>query len=197
MRQKTVGNPISYHLIRLGLLLTVIAMLLLFTTFGQIGAQGSVTLVSGGSVTGTINDQTHIALYTFIGKAGDLISLQAIGTTPGMNATLSLLAPSQQQLASNASDPNSPVGLDGARVSYLLPQDGMYSVLVGGTNGDFLLRFGSRPSRPAIPLAPNVPIVATLVTGAGPQLYSLTTNPGGGVSLTFSTGPGFSYDAQI
>jgi len=73
----------------------------------------------------------------------------------------------------------------------------MYSVLVGGTNGDFLLRFGSRPSRPAIPLAPNVPIVATLVTGAGPQLYSLTTNPGGGVSLTFSTGPGFSYDAQI
>ena len=152
MRQRPFRVNSRNCLIGLCFCVILLAFLLLLMRSGDVQAQGNTTLTNGSVVTGTLNDQTRIVLYNFSGKVGDLITAQVIGTTPGMTPTLSLLAPGQQHLADNNSDPYSPASLTDARISYLLTGDGTYSILVGGTNGDFVLRFASRQSSPATAL---------------------------------------------
>lgn len=104
-------------------------------------AQGGI-LVSGQVTTGEISTQTPVALYSFQGTAGGHVTLQAFGDTSGLLPALTLLAPSGTAVASSSSDPFTP-GAGDARITALLPENGFYSVLVGGaqnTVGFFTLR---------------------------------------------------------
>src|SRR5258708_36524820 len=196
-RRRIIWSSLRFRVIWVCCSIVILASLLLMGS-GEAQVQGGITLLNGSVVGGSVTDQIPLVLYNFTGKTGDLISLQVIGTTPGMNPTLSLMNPSRQQISINNSDSYSPVGLVGARISYLLPGDGNYTVLVGGTNGDFLLRFGSRQAGPATGLTLNSPGVTNLLPGAAPQLYVLNVNPGDGIALTFSTtSAGFAFAAQV
>ena len=195
-RKSRSPNP-RYRITSLSFALIVLTVISLLVS-GQAQAQGSTNLTSGSVVTGTLSDQTRLVLYSFGGKAGDLITAEVIGTSPGMNPTVSLLAPGQQQIGSNSGDPYGPAGLTTARVSALLQGDGTYSVIVGGTNGDYVLRFGSRQVNPATMLVLNTPVVTNIGAGGAPQMYVLSTTPGTGISMTFSaSSAGFSFGVQV
>src|SRR4051812_31765108 len=88
-----------------------------------VSAQGGTTLTDGTIVTGTLNDQSRVTIYSFSGNPGDLITASVIGISPGMNPTITLLSPAQQQLTLNDDDPFSAAGTD-ARVSYLVQDSG-------------------------------------------------------------------------
>jgi hypothetical protein len=172
----------------------VIVMAALLITSGKTAAQDSNNLSSGSIVAGTIGDQNRVNLYTFNGAPGDLMTAQVIGTTPGMDPTLSLLSPTQRQVTSSNDDPYN--GTNDARISFRLTEGGTHSLLVSGTNGGYLLRFNLRGQSTAIPLTINAPTTLSLGPGIPPQLYSL--NVTNSFSLVVNTNTtGLAFVAQV
>jgi hypothetical protein len=174
-----------------GLLIVTVALLV---TSGKTAAQGSNNLTNGSIVTGAIDDQNRVTLYTFNGSPGDLITAQVIGTTGGMDPTLSLLSPAQRQVVTSNDDPYN--GTNDARISFRLTEGGTHSLLVSGTNGSYLLRFNSRPQTAAIPLTMSATTNLSLGPGIPPQLYTL--NVTNSFSLVVNTNTtGLAFVAQV
>src|SRR5258706_5514762 len=151
-----------------GLILISVALLI---TSGRTAAQGGNNLTNGSIIAGTVDDQNRVALYTFNGAPGDLITAQVIGTTAGMDPTLSLLSPAQRQIVTSNDDPYN--GTNDARISFRLTEGGTHSLLVSGTNGGYLLRFNSRAQTTAISLTMSVPTNLSLGPCIPPQLFTL------------------------
>jgi hypothetical protein len=102
----------------------------------------------GSSVTNSISEDSPLVFYTFNGSEGDQVIVRVIPTSDDLDPTLSLLNPSQQPLAINNDDPFLS-GSGDARIAYRLPQNGVYSLVVGGaesSTGDFLLVLDLRPA---------------------------------------------------
>src|SRR5258706_6819586 len=103
-----------------------------------------------------------------------------------MNPTINLLSPDQAVLVSNNDDPFQMGHSRDARLSYRLPATGNYSLLITGTNGDFLLRFIAQGPFTQIPLSNGVIANANLSPGIPPQSYGFTLAPGASVPLNIS-----------
>lgn len=178
--------------------LALLSLLLLVPAAGAALAQGGTTLTNGSVVTGTISDQSRLLIYGYSGNPGEVITAQVIGTTPGMNPTISLLSPTQQQLANNDNDPLGAVGNTNARISYRLKEAGVYSILVGGTNGQFVLQFSARAPGQATSLQIGMPATANILTGGAPQVYNFSADPAAPTVLTLSaSSPNFAFAAQV
>jgi hypothetical protein len=182
----------------LGVFACILLILTLATNVLPTAAQGSNVLAKDSTVTGSINDQARVLLYSYPGTAGEVITAQVIGITQGMNPAISLLGPDQAMLANNNDDPTLMGRASDARTSYRLPVTGNYSLLVTGTNGDFLLRFTALGPFNTAALNDGVAANANLFPGTPPQAFSFNVAPGEAVTLHLnSLTPGFNFAAQI
>lgn len=180
-------------------LLLILFILLMGGAAGGVLAQGNI-LTYGTTVVGTLAADTPLGFYMFNGTVGDHVTAYAVGITPGMVPALSLLGVNQRQLAVSDGDPL--LGASGAaRISYRLPDTGLYTLMVsntGGAPGEFLLHLGARPAAASLNLALNVPAAINVPPGAAPIQYSFDANPASPLTLQIlSTVPGFLFNAQV
>ncbi len=160
--------------------------LLILVSGVPVFAQGNLNY--GDNVVGTISATSPLVFYTFSGTTGDLVTIQVIGITPGLDPAASLNSPTQQQLANNDNDPTS-AGSTDARITYTLPQTGIYTVLVSsvtGANGDFLIRLSGQQPAPATALA-DAPLDVAVIAGQQPQVFSFEGDPANPLTLTVSS----------
>ena len=174
-----------------------LVLLLGLIVTGTVMAQGG-TISYGSSIVGTLSASAPLGFFTFSGSGGDLVTVDVIGISPGLDPAVSLNSPTQQQLANNDNNPTSLVSTD-ARISLSLPQNGIYTILVSsvtGAPGDFLLRLTGQPAAQSSPLA-DTP--ADTSVGAGlAQTFSFSANPDGPVTLNVTTStPGFTFQATV
>ncbi|MBZ0302518.1 MAG: pre-peptidase C-terminal domain-containing protein, partial [Anaerolineae bacterium] len=165
---------------------------------GAVLAQGGA-LNYGDNVVGTLSATSPLAFYTFSGTAGDRVTIEVIGITPGLDPAASLNSPTQQQLANNDNDPTEPGSTD-ALIIHNLPQNGIYTILVNsvsGVSGDYLIRLNGQAVMPTTGLTDS-PVDAPVGSGAPPQVFSFNANPAAPTSLTISaTTPGFGFQAVV
>ena len=173
-------------------------LILLATAFAFSGAlaQGSV-IAYGQTTTASINAETPQGFFSFNGAAGDIVTAYALGWEVGFQPTLAL-AGATGQLAFSTSDPLTPISND-ARITYQLPQDGPYSLLVGSTNGSQgTYTITLRSAAPAISTALADTVTLNIPLGAPQQQYSITANPAGPVPVNIqSLTPGFGFTAIL
>ena len=169
-------------------------LLAAFASLSLAAAQGVVTLSYGSASVGTLSEAAPATLYVFTGSAGDLVTVQVRGITPGMSPTVTLLGSTQQALGNDDFDPFDLSGRS-ARVTARLTQPGAYSVLVSGTPGDFLISLDARTSAPQ-PLLPGTPTQAGFSPGAGIQYFSFNTDPSTQTSIQIVSlnGSDFRFD---
>lgn len=164
----------------------------------SVSAQGVASLTYGASATGTLSPESPLSLYVFSGNAGDFISAEVLGLEPGMTPTLSLLAPSQQPLNNGALEQLA-AGSRTASVSRTLPGPGTYTLLVGGTSGQYLIRLNGTPA-PASMTPVTVPgsLNLTLNADLTEQVVSVSNAAAGPVALSVAGGSAtapFSFSA--
>ena len=163
----------------------VLIVIALATLFSTVSAQAGV-LVSGSGQIGLLTEQTPLTIYSFNGNVGDQVTVRVFSLTPGMTTSLSVLAPNQQQLAASESDPFTE--RDGAAVvTARLTSAGAHSVLVGGTPGDYLITFDSRPLTETQTITPVAPVTLSLSALSPVQTLSFAANPTGASSLSLRT----------
>ena len=174
------------------------ALILLATAFAFSGAlaQGGA-IAYGQTTTASINAETPQGFFSFNGAAGDIVTAYALGWEVGFQPTLAL-AGATGQLAFSASDPLTPIGND-VRITYQLPQDGPYSLLVGSANGSQgTYTITLRSAAPAISNALVDAVTLNIPLGAPQQQYSITANPAGPVPVNIqSLTPGFGFTAVL
>jgi hypothetical protein len=99
-------------------------------------------LVYGGTLSGTINEDSSSLEFPFTGSAGDVITLRMNATSGTLDSYLILLDPAGEVLTENDDDPS---GVrDSLIEAFELPEDGIYTVIatryqreLGGTEGTF------------------------------------------------------------
>ncbi len=179
---------------------TLVLLLLLVAAPGAALAQGT-SITYGSSAIGSLTAEAPFIIYTFNGNAGDQVVAYAIGITPQMTPSLSLLGVDQRQLVVNDRDPFGSVAGGAARIAYRLPQTGRYSLMVSNTAavpGEFLLRLDGQPAAASNALQPGTPIAASVLPDAPPAVYSFSADPNGPLTLTLSTQtPSFGFLAQV
>ncbi len=173
---------------------------LLITAVGAVMAQGGI-IGYGQSLSGALTAEAPFALYTFNGSAGDHITAYVVGATDGMQPTLSLLSPTQRQLAVSAGDPL--LGPDGnlSRITYRLQETGMHTLMVtnaAGTPGEYLLHLSAASSAVSMSLPPNSPVSFNIPPGAQPVRYSFNALPDAPLTLLITSDtPGYAFSAGI
>src|SRR5690606_7951198 len=150
-------------------------------------AQGVSNITYGGSVTGTLSAEAPLNLYVFSGNAGDVVTAEVHGLEPGMAPTISLLAPTQQVLAGSAVEQ---LGAGGstATITRILPSAGVYTLLVGGTPGQYLVTLDGSAAPASAPLTvPSNTNLALAGDGAA-QVFSVANGSTGPVALSVGGG---------
>jgi uncharacterized protein YraI len=168
------------------LLVSVLGALSLRLTLAQ-----NATPVGYGSVTvGKIAADSTQSVYSFNGSAGDLVTIQVVGTAPNWQPTLSLMSPDQQQpLVTSAPADALDTLMGGAQLVYRLQQTGTYMITVQGQPGDFLLTLASRPAVNSAPLTLNSPLDVTLPLTQPNQSFVFNTDPAKSTTLLISAAP--------
>ena len=165
-----------------------------------VAAQSGGSLAYGSAQVGTISAASPLVFFSFPGTAGDLVAIEVLSLTPGFDPGVSLLSPSQQPIAANDNDSNTPGALD-SRLARRLDSSGTYALLVGGSNGttgDFLIRLnGLQAGDPAV-LPPGSAAVADFTTSPLPQAVAIPVDPAAPMVLTLTADPAtFAYSAQV
>jgi len=152
----------------------------------------------GTNVVGTISAEAPQAEFSFNGTAGDLVTIQAIGITSGLDPAISLNSATQQGITGNDNDSTIP-GTTDARVSISLPQSGPFTVLVTsvtGATGEFLLRLSGHTPPSTTALA-DTPVDASVAPNS-PQLFSFNADPAAIITLNVTTATaGFAFRTFI
>ena len=166
----------------------VLLLLVLFCVgVPSLAAQGVATLAYGSSATGTLSVEAPLNLYVFSGNTGDLVSAQVLGLEPGMAPTISMLGPNQQVLTSGALEQ-----FDGdsrsASITRSLPSAGVFTLLVGGTPGQYLVLLNGVTAAAATPLTIPTNVNVTLNPGGGAQVFSLSNASPNPVGLSVAGG---------
>jgi uncharacterized protein YraI len=185
----------------------VTGLILLLSTVWTVGAQGN--LPYGTAQFGVISAEVPSATYNFTGNTNDLVTIEAISLTAGMAPTLTVLGPSGAPVASG--DGSVGRGQD-ASLTVLLPETGLYLVIVGRTatsvpQGDFVIRVDGVALNPT-PLTASTtalldtttPVQGYLVTGSSVNVsgvapglnYRVELVGAGGVTLAQANGGGLS-----
>ena len=176
----------------------IVLLLVLSLLFvGPVLGQGALTY--GSNTLGSLSATAPLAFFTFSGTAGDQVTVEVIGITPGLDPAVSLNSPTQQQLANNDNDPAIP-GTTDARVSLSLPQTGVFTILVSsatGTPGDFLLRLAGQAPPPTTNLSDDAPSEASVAPDSV-QLFSFSADPAQVITLNVTTAtPGFGFRTTV
>lgn len=163
---------------------------------------GSVSVLSaqsginyGASINGTLTAEVPNAFFTFNGNAGDLITAKVTNITPGLDPNLTMLLPVQTNPITNLNDPIFP-GTTDARITFRLPAAGVYSLIVGSSNGvlgDFSLSLNA-----SLPVASEflVPGSYSVTIPQGAPVATYSFGVPGGVYIRTNT-PGFKIVASL
>ena len=151
-----------------------------------IPATAQEALTYGGGASGTLSATAPLSFYTFSGNADDVVSIQVLAITSGLQPVISLNSPTQQQLAFNSGDP---FNAGTARITYQLPQTGLYTILVSGngTTGDFAIRLDGSAPPPSTDVSGDEDVQSTLDTDNPSQVYSIQASPDAPTIVTIST----------
>ena len=162
-----------------------------------ISAQTPVTLTPGTAVTGNVPSQGATVSFTFTANAGDLVDVGVFAITPGMDPNLTLLGPQQETLVTNDND-LSDLPTTNAGLAFRVAVTGTYTVVVGGTPGDFLLTLTLLPTPTFTVLDLDVPATVNLpfTDGATTQVFAFNTDPFFATSVLINTVP-FDVDAFV
>ena len=163
---------------------TVLILLLCLLMIAPASAQGGMLTPEQG-VIGEIGAAQSLVVYTFFGAAGDLVSVRAVGLTPGFQPALSLLSPvSNATLATGQSDPFDP---GTTRITYRLDQGGVLILFVThptGGAGQFVLRLDVTPVAVVNDLT-DEPVAA--LVGPAPQIFRVQADLNAARQVTIST----------
>jgi hypothetical protein len=138
-------------------------------TEAQVGGQISY----GTSIFGTVSTAAPSVPYSFAGAAGDLVQIEVKELTGGLDPSVDLIGPDQQVLASGQRNRLALRSQD-AYIAAVLPQAGVYNLLVsgvGGTAGDFVLRLHGRSLMASTPLVYGQTIQVTIPQNALSQYF--------------------------
>jgi uncharacterized protein YraI len=182
------------HKVRLWLLLFPVLMLTLglFTA----AAQETAPVEYGTVVVGTIPADGQQVAYSFNGSAGDLVTVQVLGITPGWQPTVTLLNPSQQPLTTNNNLATVGSLRPGAEISYRLFESGTHFVVVSGTTGDFVLSLSARTAVVSTALVLNTPLNVALPLTDPTSVFVFNTDPLLATTLLIDAAP-FDLNASI
>ena len=177
-------------------LVFVLILLVMSLAFSSVQAQGNL-ITYGQTTTASINAETPQGFFSFNGTAGDIVTAYTLGWEVDFQPTLAL-AGATGQLAFSTSDPLTPISND-ARITFQLPQDGPYSLLIGSANGEQgMYTLTLRSTTPAISTALTETVTLNIPLGSPQQQYSITANPAGPVPVNIqSLTPGFSFSAIL
>ncbi len=175
----------------------LLVFLVIFCAFSVtiISAQEIIMLEYGTTVMNTIVTADITANYTFNGNAGDLVTIRAVGISPGADPTLALIGPGDQILAINDNVLSTPLST-AAQIIFRLQASGPHFIVVGGQPGDFLLSLESRPATPLVVLQLDTPLVITFPATEPAQTYVFNTDPFFATTLLIDATP-FTLDAFV
>ena len=148
-------------------------LVLLSLPAGRSVAQGG-TLSYGGSAAGAITAEMPLALFSFSGTAGDLVRVDALSLSGGLQPVVDLLAPDRSTLASSRLNARAAHPQD-SYLSLFLPESGVYSIMIGGANGSlgtFALQLQGRGPIAATPLVFDEPLAVNIPPQSAPQFFS-------------------------
>ncbi len=160
-------------------------------------AQDTLLLAYGTNAQGALSAEAPVMTYSFSGTTGDLVQVDVMRLSGGLDPMVDLIAPDQQTIASGHYNRLS-VEYSDAHIALNLPQTGVYSLRVqalNNTTGEFLLELNGRSPVIATPLMPNVPLDVTIQPNAAQQYFSfdaldcpthlIVFNPSAGQRFTF------------
>jgi uncharacterized protein YraI len=168
--------------------LAALALLVVALPQTRLTAQDATSVEYGASIVGNVPAEGTQAGYIFPGTVGDLVTIRATGISAGMDPNLTLLGPAQELLVSNDNSLANPSST-ASEVVYRLLATGNYTVLVGGTPGDFLLTISVRPAVTVTVLQPDTPAQLSLPAATGVQVFSFNTDPFMATSLLIDADP--------
>ena len=119
----------------------VLSLIVVLLTASSLSAQAPQLLTPENAEIATLSEQAPINVFSFSGSQGDLVQIRLVGIQSDMNLTASLQSPSQQ----NAGVSVPTLAGEGAYLSAILPETGVYTVLVGGNHGNYLTSFRVLP----------------------------------------------------
>jgi hypothetical protein len=137
-------------------------------------AQGGGTLGYGSKVFGRVLADAPVVTYSFTGSAGDLVQANVRNWVGSLDPQVDLIAPDGQTLASSANNPLAEDVLE-AQLALVLPQSGIYLLMVSGqngTSGEFLLKLYGRGAVAATPLVFGQGVDVSVPTNPTPQYFS-------------------------
>lgn len=160
-------------------------------------AQGGGMLAYGAKVQGSIAADTPLVVYSFTGSAGDVVAASVDNWTGTLDVHAELVAPGGVLLGSSTQNllADNPMG---AYLAAVLPNEGLYLVVITGdhgTTGDFLLTLHGRNAMPTTQLLFRQAVQVTIPAEATSQYFAfeaqdcpttlVITNPGQGQPFTF------------
>lgn len=165
------------------LILALVLASTLLLTVGAVSAQVS-TLAYGQTISGTISATAPLNIYSFQGNPGDLAIIEITALSQGFEPTIGVTNPRQEGIGSSTSDV-SRFGSGDASVAVVLPETGIYTVLIGsenGTAGDYILRLYGMVSRDAGALGGTALSIRFDTPGA--TVFSVNGDPNLAMRLT-------------
>ncbi|MFC1959197.1 PPC domain-containing protein [Chloroflexota bacterium] len=106
-------------------------------------ASGTLTILYGSTVAGSVTDDSSSANYAFLGNAGDVVTIALTGTSGDLDSFLLLFTADSVQLVQ---DDDSGPGNDARITAFSLPEDGIYYIVAtrfelqnGTTTGNYSL----------------------------------------------------------
>lgn len=123
------------------------------TQSDSLDAVEATAIEYGTSIDGTITNENNEALYTFMGAAGDEITIE-MTAAESLDTLLILLGPDNAEVAFN-DDFDAEAGFDAAIVDFILPESGEYTIIAtryegGGaaSEGDYTLTLSATGVEP-------------------------------------------------
>jgi hypothetical protein len=175
----------------------VLLLVLLLCAFpiSAASAQEVIPIQYGTAVVNTITAAGQMVNYTFNGTIGDLVTIRAVGISPGSDPNLALVGPPQQVLATNDNVFSVPP-TTAAQIIFRLQATGPHFIVVSGPPGDFLLTLESRPAAPLVFLQPDTPTTITFPIVEPAQAFVFNTDPVFATTLLMDATP-FTLDAYV
>ncbi len=181
------------HRQRIGALFALLLALITATTHAQ-----SDPIQYGAFASNTITEETPALFYDFEGNAGDLIYVDVFALDNALNPRVELLSAAQSRLALSTDDPFQP-GASDARLTYLLPETGTYTILVQAENrttGQFVMRVDTITRPDTEPLTTGVITTAALSPDLPTQAYTFDSAEANTVSAS-SAVTGFGFITEV
>ncbi|NDJ78877.1 MAG: hypothetical protein GYB65_21710, partial [Chloroflexi bacterium] len=185
---------------KLGLVLVLVVTAVFAALPGNTQAQIGGTISYGNSVFGALSATTQSLTYSFDGSADDLVTVEALGLTSGLDPMVTLLGPDGQTLATGGDD-RYITGTSDVFFSLFLPATGSYALVLSSQNsstGDFMLQLRGQPAGTTTPLAYDTPVTVPLSADAAFYQYHFDTDCP--TTLTVDNqvfGPDFPYVVRV